>query len=181
MSTDRQIKANRSNAQRSTGPRSAGGKAASSANARRHGLAGMLDETTVLSWYRVILEDDEAIPDPFEQDAYFRAAVELARAEAHLQRVRLAQEQWLLNPTMPPAQAEVELEDDRTMLEEVGSEFGWDRKSLKLMGQLASFLVRDRRRREVAGEAMGRTLLRYRASAEARRRTALRHWSSQIK
>lgn len=35
----RQIKANRSNAERSTGPKTAGGKAGSSQNALRHGLA----------------------------------------------------------------------------------------------------------------------------------------------
>jgi hypothetical protein len=39
MTTARQIKANRANAQRSTGPRTARGKARSSQNARRHGLA----------------------------------------------------------------------------------------------------------------------------------------------
>ena len=39
MATKRQIAANRRNARRSTGPRSAAGKAASSANALRHGLA----------------------------------------------------------------------------------------------------------------------------------------------
>ena len=39
MATKRQIAANRRNARRSTGPKSAAGKAASSANALRHGLA----------------------------------------------------------------------------------------------------------------------------------------------
>ena len=39
MATKRQIAANRRNARRSTGPRSVAGKAASSANALRHGLA----------------------------------------------------------------------------------------------------------------------------------------------
>ncbi len=39
MATKRQIAANRRNARRSTGPRTAAGKAASSANALRHGLA----------------------------------------------------------------------------------------------------------------------------------------------
>ncbi|TFV71243.1 hypothetical protein E4K64_27935 [Bradyrhizobium frederickii] len=39
MASIRQIKANRSNAKRSTGPKTAGGKAKSSCNALRHGLA----------------------------------------------------------------------------------------------------------------------------------------------
>jgi predicted secreted protein len=40
MSSDRQIKANRQNAQRSTGPRTANGKARVSLNALKHGLTG---------------------------------------------------------------------------------------------------------------------------------------------
>ncbi|TWB59225.1 hypothetical protein [Bradyrhizobium sacchari] len=39
MTSIRQIEANRSNAKRSTGPKTAGGKARSSRNALRHGLA----------------------------------------------------------------------------------------------------------------------------------------------
>ena len=39
MASQRQIEANRSNAARSTGPKTAGGKATSSRNALRHGLA----------------------------------------------------------------------------------------------------------------------------------------------
>jgi hypothetical protein len=40
MATERQIAANRANAQRSTGPRTAAGKMKSSRNAFRHGLSG---------------------------------------------------------------------------------------------------------------------------------------------
>jgi hypothetical protein len=95
MTTQRQIAANRRNAQMSTGPRTMSGKAVSSGNARRHGLTGDLDEEAVLSWYRILLEDETAVPDPFEQDPHRRAAAELARAEAHLQRVRATEEQSL--------------------------------------------------------------------------------------
>lgn len=38
MSTDAQVRANRTNAQRSTGPRTAAGKAASRLNALKHGV-----------------------------------------------------------------------------------------------------------------------------------------------
>src|SRR5258705_11373935 len=40
MASEKQISANRANALKSRGPRSAGGKARSSRNATRHGLAG---------------------------------------------------------------------------------------------------------------------------------------------
>jgi hypothetical protein len=42
MTTDRQFRANRANAIRSTGPKTAAGKTASRANARRHGIAASL-------------------------------------------------------------------------------------------------------------------------------------------
>lgn len=42
MTSDRQIRANRANAARSTGPRTAEGKTAARLNALRHGLAGSL-------------------------------------------------------------------------------------------------------------------------------------------
>jgi hypothetical protein len=45
MATDKQIEANRRNASKSTGPRSETGKARSRMNARRHGLASVLDGT----------------------------------------------------------------------------------------------------------------------------------------
>jgi hypothetical protein len=95
MTTQRQIAANRRSAQRSTGPRTAAGKAASSGNARRHGLTVEPDEDAVLSWFRVLLEDETAVPSVYEQHPFRRAALELARAEAHLQRVRAAEEQSL--------------------------------------------------------------------------------------
>ena len=56
MATKRQIAANRRNARRSTGPKTAAGKAASSANALRHGLAAAR---------AVVLPDEDA-------DAYER-------------------------------------------------------------------------------------------------------------
>ena len=55
MATQRQIKANRRNARKSTGPRSAAGRAASSANALRHGLTAT---------HAVVLPDEN--PEVFE-------------------------------------------------------------------------------------------------------------------
>jgi hypothetical protein len=43
MATEKQIAANRANAQKSTGPKTAAGRSRSSRNAVRHGLSGPLD------------------------------------------------------------------------------------------------------------------------------------------
>ena len=123
MTTQRQIAANRRNTLRSTGPRTAAGKAASSGNARRHGLTAELDEAAILTRYQLLLEDETAVPDPLEQDPYRRSALELARAEAHLQRVRATEEQ-ALHAVEVPSKEEEELESMRdrvleTLLDDV--------------------------------------------------------------
>lgn len=46
MATEKQILANRKNARSSTGPRTTAGKARSRLNARRHGLASLLEEAS---------------------------------------------------------------------------------------------------------------------------------------
>ena len=56
MATKRQIRANRRNARRSTGPKSAAGRAASSANALRHGLSAA---------HAIVLPDED--PEAFER------------------------------------------------------------------------------------------------------------------
>ncbi len=225
MTTDRQIAANRLNAQKSTGPRTGSGKAASAANARRHGLTGALEEASILSWYRVILEDAEAVPNPFEQDPYFRAATDLARAEAHLQRVREAEKQWLLRPALPPTRGEKDLNHHRDMVldtllemalnpsrgfavphdlaelffpcepprddEEEFEAFrsyalnplnnkGWDPEGFRLLRRTERVIAGLRAKRHALEEKKGRTLARYRASAEARRRSALNTWIHAI-
>jgi hypothetical protein len=181
-------------------------------------LTGTLDEDVVLSWYRVILESEAAVPNPFEQDPYLRAAADLARAEAHLQRVRSAEEHWLQVATPPPSENERLLEEERdrlldALLEDVwfskdlevaskgrslqelfrrldddeviyrlleehardlSVQVGWDRKGRSLLWQFERMMDRERMKQQGAHEKTGRTLARYRTSAEARRRAALR-------
>lgn len=224
MTTHRQREANRRNARNSTGPRSASGKESSSGNARRHGLTGAPDEDTVLSWYRVILSDKTAVPDPFEQNPYLRAAADLARAETHLQRVRIAEEQWLSEGEKPLSddqdlvarrervldglmddtwQKDVRLQiplDEQWLLPRNQPPFGeqdyyeamdafmrhplakvgWDRTGFRILRRLDRAIARQRETRAVAQAQKGQTLARYRASAEARRRTTLARWIDQV-
>jgi hypothetical protein len=49
LATEKQIAANRRNAQRSTGPRTAAGKLKSSRNAYRHGLSGLMPPDPAMS------------------------------------------------------------------------------------------------------------------------------------
>ena len=62
MASERQIRANRLNAQKSTGPRTAAGKAASSKNALRHGLTAQ----------QVVLEDEDAAMFDALRDRFLR-------------------------------------------------------------------------------------------------------------
>lgn len=170
------------------------------------------------------------MPDPFEQDPYFRAAADLARAEANLQRLRKATEQWLLGPEalptreMLPTAGEKLLEETRMMLldtlvedaffrkrlrvaqegqfllkpfrrpdddgvlfdmleahvQDPTVKVGWDKKGFGLLRRVDRTIERDRQRQQMAHEKQGRTLARYCASAEARRRTALRRWIEEV-
>lgn len=90
MASNRQIEANRTNAKRSTGPKTRRGKAKSSRNALRHGLArsGNRDEADVARLAGVIssgLEHPGAAP----------MIVDLARCKVELLRVRAVRQDIL--------------------------------------------------------------------------------------
>lgn len=206
MTSQRKIAANRANARNSTGPRTAQGKARSAANARRHGLTAAPDADAVVAWYRVILDDPTAIPDPLELDPCRRAARDLAEAEAQLERVRRAEEAFLRNPEGDLSEGEKQLIEDRRMIRNELAEVASERKHLGgskspfwkaylqtprkyrswvSAGERLLFRLRKAEERAAGSrlkerQKLGRTLARYRASAEARRHKALRRFAEEI-
>ena len=85
MTTDKQTKANRANAQRSTGPQSQAGKAQVAGNAVRHGATGRPTASQVSDWFRVITNGSEYRRGSLmTNDDTTRLALRLADAEARL-------------------------------------------------------------------------------------------------
>ncbi len=88
MTSAQKIKANRANAQASTGPRTAQGKARTARNARRHGLSLSVISDPVLS------EQVEALARKIAGQAVdaeiYQRARRIAEAQIDLQRVRYA-------------------------------------------------------------------------------------------
>ncbi len=180
MTTRRQLAANRANARRSTGPKTAAGKVRSAGNAWRHGLTTPPESRALRAWYRLILADPSASPDPLERDPRRRAARDLAEAEAQLQRVRLAEEQYFLNPEGDLSRGEREMIETGDMLMDEAEYSGWDKTGRRLMDRVSKMIQRETERRQKSQERLGRVLARYRGEAEARRRRALRRWIEEI-
>jgi hypothetical protein len=86
MATEKQIAANRANAQKSTGPKTAAGRLKSSRNALRHGLSLPLRLDTATS------AKIDAIAQVLTRDQadgeHLSAATELAQAQLQLLRIR---------------------------------------------------------------------------------------------
>ena len=80
MTTERQKKANRTNAEKSTGSRSSAGRNRSARNAHKHGLTAPPLWEDVAKWFRLILDDPDAAPDPMEREDRLRVALRLAEA-----------------------------------------------------------------------------------------------------
>jgi hypothetical protein len=93
MASEKQMMANRRNAQRSTGPRTAAGKSKSSRNAFRHGLSRLLDggETTQVKVEALV----RAIAGQNPDDAQREAAIEAAAAHLEIERARDVRKEML--------------------------------------------------------------------------------------
>ena len=184
MTTQRQNKANLANAEKSTGPRSSAGRSRSSKNARKHGLTAPPLWKDVTKWFRLILDDPKAVPDPMEREDRLRTALGLAEAEAQLQRCNQTESAHLLRMS-ERARDDFGLSFKDTVKRALKEPLGFD--ALKLMTDrgddpfpsgVAKILIRSHPDRPAALRATMHSLRRYRRSAEARRRKALAAWIS---
>ena len=103
MPSEKQLAANRANAQRSTGPRTAVGKMRSSRNAFRHGLSGPLPFDSMTS-AKVDAIAQALIGEEASTDVSASAA-EFARAQFEVQRIRATRTELL---------AKIDLDQDNT-------------------------------------------------------------------
>jgi len=100
MTSERKVKANRGNAQASTGPKTVQGKACASRNARRHGLSvSVLMDPTLLAEVENLarqIAGVKAAPEILDQ------AREIAEAQIDLVRVRQARQYCLAHGLSDP-------------------------------------------------------------------------------
>jgi hypothetical protein len=93
--TEKQVAANRANAQRSSGPKTAGGKARCSGNAFRHGLS--LTAAADSETKRKIESFAFAVAGENANEKQLAAATALAEAQVELQRIRKVRSAMALN------------------------------------------------------------------------------------
>jgi hypothetical protein len=92
MASERQIAANRTNAQRSTGPRTAAGKLKSSGNAYRHGLS---DPTSLVPASSEIDLIARELADELAGEYHLSFASDFVRSQIELMRIRSIRAQQL--------------------------------------------------------------------------------------
>jgi hypothetical protein len=107
MATERQIKANRENAKRSTGPRTAAGRLKSSRNSFRHGLSLPLsfDPAAAAKADQIA---QMVLPENAE-DARIMAATEFAQAQAELLRIGKVRNELMAGLDLRSGTADVDL------------------------------------------------------------------------
>jgi len=103
LASDRQIAANRANAQKSTGPKTAAGKLTSAQNARRHGLSSPFLLTPTSS-AKVAAFAGALVPEDADENRR-QAAEEFAHAQLALERIRMTRAD--LMGTFDPDRAEI--------------------------------------------------------------------------
>ena len=94
MATEKQIRANRANARKSTGPRTAAGRLKSSRNAFRHGLSLPLELDPVMS------EKAKLLVRSCANEGQHLAMSEIVHAQLDLLRIRTARNQLMAEPDL---------------------------------------------------------------------------------
>lgn len=166
MTSKAQRSANRRNAKKSTGPKTNKGKAASSANARKHGLTTAPEHRLAQNWYRVILNDITAIPSSLKQNAREEAAYILAQTEARLDRIRRVEE----NMHLKISSQTLSDPEHFGFPEDVVKSLNSDTRSMLRLATQASKAQGAIRKDQI------HLLARYRREAEAAQRDAFRRW-----
>lgn len=164
MATAAQIAANRRNALRSTGPKSAAGKARSRKNAASHRLTAEPAPEAVLTHLRKVIGKPETTIEECMQTPIGRAAIELAEAEARLDRVRKTVARGFRDDPhealIQPIEALLPLVRGRS-------------DDAKITRAVARFLISCERKASKAWRGSLASERRYYASAHAERRRAL--------
>ena len=177
MASDKQNSANKQNSAKSTGPKSQAGKTAAAVNAMSHGLTTAPDAELVRKWYRILVEDDTAEPDPNTTDPYLKAAYALAHAEAVLARLQEAYEshlKFILTCLAKEGQSTLlEIDatdlDDPDVLKVLIKNDVKARKILKCFLKLSPQLPANYLKRE-------QLMMRYRREAHSKQRRAYQVW-----
>jgi len=180
MTTERQKRANRLNALKSTGPRTEEGKKRSSENGRKHGLASALAKEDVGKWLCTIMGVDLNHLHVNDPDDRFFAALELAEAEATLERAQLFEEYQALvdhlgGPEPPPGETEIFEELVQQMESDLLTQ-DWSKEDWALCMGMLNLIEHARKERERDFERLTRLSRRYRREAESVRRAALKSW-----
>lgn len=164
MATAAQIAANRRNALKSTGPKSAAGKARSRKNAASHRLAAEPEPEAVLAHLGRLIGKSDATVEECMQTRLGRAAIELAEAEARLDRVRKTVARGYADD---PHEARAQPIRDLLPLT-----IGRD-EDTRLIKAFARFVISCERKASKAWRGSPASERRYYESAQAERRRAL--------
>ncbi|NQZ73819.1 MAG: hypothetical protein HRT60_12195 [Dinoroseobacter sp.] len=178
MTRKDQAARNWANAQKSTGPKTAQGKAVVAKNARKHGVTGQLDPSSIAAWLAVILDTPELSATALiPRDEVGVKALMLAQAEVRLVRAEQALHDFEAGQETP-SEIVTELRRFRDMiLDELAVEPGTKREQRQ-----AFSLIRRMVKVELEETAIGGKrhclLKRYAREARAQRRKALQSWTA---
>lgn len=186
MTTRKQAAANKANAQKGSGPKTANGKAKSAQNAKKHGVTAQPDWDMVTRFYRIIVEDSAAHPDPFSQDPRAQAALALAEAQASLYRATQAERDYIFDWSDKALRKMGTLKERIMVLAEADFD-DIDKIEFMLARTTDADVQRDLRflkqispQRPAARAKSLKSFARYQREATARRSKAIRQWVSAI-